>query len=165
MTSIMTNLIQYTRDKLGFTTSEFARQLGVSRITVDQWVRQIREPPAVAVTAMKLLLFVHSIDQHHELRIFLNYMDNQMNLTILINAVNEADSLSALASALNELETFIRQSENENLNSIDDVLKSSELKLFGGNDPEILGAYSWDDTGILFYENGEWCITPRSDFN
>ncbi len=88
-----------------------------------------------------------------------------MNLTILINAVNEADSLSALASALNELETFIRQSENENLNSIDDVLKSSELKLFGGNDPEILGAYSWDDTGILFYENGEWCITPRSDFN
>ncbi|MDS0789118.1 helix-turn-helix transcriptional regulator [Proteus vulgaris] len=53
------NIAKQARDELGLSTSEFARQLDISRVTVDQWIREIRQPPAIAVTAINQLLFIH----------------------------------------------------------------------------------------------------------
>ena len=55
----MSNIAKQARDTLGLSTSEFARQLGISRNTADQWVRNERQPPAVAITAINQLLFIH----------------------------------------------------------------------------------------------------------
>lgn len=55
----MSNIAKQARDELGLSTSEFARQLDVSRVTADQWIREIRQPPAIAITAINQLLFIH----------------------------------------------------------------------------------------------------------
>lgn len=55
----MSNIAKQARDELGLSTSEFARQLDISRVTVDQWIREIRQPPAIAITAINQLLFIH----------------------------------------------------------------------------------------------------------
>ncbi|MDM3567059.1 helix-turn-helix domain-containing protein [Proteus mirabilis] len=62
----MSNIAKQARDELGLSTSEFARQLNISRVTVDQWIREIRQPPAVAVTALNQLLFIHEKGLYEE---------------------------------------------------------------------------------------------------
>jgi DNA-binding transcriptional regulator YiaG len=48
-----------TRQKLGLSIAEMARALGIHRQTWVKWERGEQSPPAVAVTAMRLLWFLH----------------------------------------------------------------------------------------------------------
>lgn len=80
----------------------------------------------------------------------------------LVNAINNAESLASLRDSLNELEEYIRNSDDEYIQKIDDVIRTDELKTFSNNDP-IMAAYSWDNENVLVYEN-EWVIRTRSSY-
>lgn len=48
------------RKSFGFNQMEFARLLQIHRNTWVKWERGEREPPAVAISAIKMLLFMRS---------------------------------------------------------------------------------------------------------
>lgn len=65
----MSNFAKQARDELELSTSEFARRLGISRTTADQWIRDERKPPAVAITAINQLLFIHEKGLYEEYKV------------------------------------------------------------------------------------------------
>ncbi|MDE9477042.1 helix-turn-helix transcriptional regulator [Xenorhabdus bovienii] len=54
----MNNAVNEAREKLGLSVSEMARILGVHRNNVDQWCRGERNPPAIALTAIAMMVFM-----------------------------------------------------------------------------------------------------------
>lgn len=50
--------IQNIQKKLGFSVSQMARELGVSRGTYDKWQRGDQKAPAIAIQAIKMLVFI-----------------------------------------------------------------------------------------------------------
>lgn len=84
-------------------------------------------------------------------------------LDALVNTINNADSLTSLCDSLNELAECIRNSDDEFIQKIDDVIKTSELKTFSNNAPtDTSDIYSWDDDNYLMYDN-DWYIESRND--
>ncbi|HIE5799271.1 TPA: hypothetical protein ACXN24_003942, partial [Proteus mirabilis] len=84
-------------------------------------------------------------------------------LDVLVNAVNNAKSLTALCNSLNELADYIRNSDDEYIQKIEDVIKTDDLKTFGNNEPfDTSEIYSWDDENYLMYDN-EWYIESRNN--
>lgn len=84
-------------------------------------------------------------------------------LDVLVNAVNNAESLTALCNSLNELADYIRNSDDDYIQKIEDIIKIDDLKTFGNNEPsDTSEIFSWDDENYLMYDNN-WYTVSRSD--
>jgi DNA-binding transcriptional regulator YiaG len=64
--------LEASRISVGLSISAMARALGIHRGTYDKWERGEQRPPAVALTAIEMLLFMHS---RGELRDWVNRAD------------------------------------------------------------------------------------------
>ncbi|EOA4363618.1 hypothetical protein ACH2GK_003962, partial [Proteus mirabilis] len=88
---------------------------------------------------------------------------NNPELDVLVNAVNNAESLTDLCNSLNELADYIRNSDDDYIQKIEDIIKIDDLKTFGNNEPsDTSEIFSWDDDNYLMYDNN-WYIVSRSD--
>ncbi|EOY6714383.1 TPA: hypothetical protein ACWMH2_000195 [Proteus mirabilis] len=88
---------------------------------------------------------------------------NNPELDVLVNAVNNAESLTDLCNSLNELADYIRNSDDDYIQKIEDIIKIDDLKTFGNNEPtDTDEIFSWDDENYLMYDNN-WYTVSRSD--
>ncbi len=46
------------RQELGLSIAEMARTLNIHRDTWGKWEREVQKPPAIAITAMRMLVFL-----------------------------------------------------------------------------------------------------------